>query len=284
MDWQIRIALIIAGIGLIGFIFYDYSRRKKIQNEKQRLIEKMRASAEQLDSQGFDINGVGNVRKSEEEAHASSTDIRELNEVTENTAKVSTNQNVTDQNVIGQSVTNRRETTEITKQSPTEQMHLNDLDEQSKADTNATEITHDLVISLILRALPDQVYQGKDFMPLLLSQGMRHGDMGIFHRHTGNAGKVGKVIYSVANAINPGTIDINNIEAFETPAFAFFMTLPGPVDPLFAFEGMVKTMRLLQQELGGQILDETRSVYTEQTHQHKLDMLQDYITKSSLKQ
>ena len=279
MDWQIRIALIIAGIGLIGFIFYDYSRRKKIQNEKQRLIERMRASAGQLDSQGFDINGVGNVRKSEEETQTRSTDNGELNKVTENTAKVVTNQSITIQDN-----SNQCETTEVTKKSPTEQMDLSDLDEQSKTDTIDSEATHDLVISLILRALPEQVYQGKDFMPLLLSQGMRHGDMGIFHRHTGNAGKVGKVIYSVANAINPGTFDINNIETFETPAFAFFMTLPGPAEPLFAFEGMVKTMRLLQQELGGQILDETRSVYTEQTHQHKLDMLQDYITKSSLKQ
>ncbi|MCW9015693.1 MAG: hypothetical protein OQJ89_01880, partial [Kangiellaceae bacterium] len=63
MDWQLRIALIIVGLGIIGFIVYDFNRRKKVNKDKQRLISQMRQSADQIDSAGFDINGVGNVRK-----------------------------------------------------------------------------------------------------------------------------------------------------------------------------------------------------------------------------
>lgn len=250
MDWQIRIALIIAGIGVIGFIVFDYTRRKKIQAEKKRLIDKMRASAEHVDSLGFDANGVGTVRKSSEAI--ADDDLQET-----------------------------------PKASPTEQMDLADFnDENDISDSeNTANKDPEHVISLILKADTDCVYRGQDFMPLLLSQGLRHGEMGIFHRHShSTSGKPGATLYSIANAINPGTFDIANIENFETPAFAFFMALPGPKDPIFAFDAMVKTIKLLKQELGGQILDETKSVYTEQTHQHKLDSLQEYLTKASLKQ
>ena len=120
-------------------------------------------------------------------------------------------------------------------------------------------------------------------MPLFLSQGLRHGEMGIFHRYALKGGKPAHLLYSLANAVKPGTFDIANIEKFSTPAFAFFMTLPGPQDPVAAYEGMVKTIRMLKQELGGQILDESKSVYTEQTHQHQVEQIKAYVTKKSLK-
>jgi len=58
--------------------------------------------------------------------------------------------------------------------------------------------------------------------------------------------------------------------------------VPGPKDPMIAYEGMVKTIKLLKQELDGQILDETKSVFTEQTYHHQKDVLQDYLTKKSI--
>ena len=70
MDWQIRMALIIAGIGVISFIFYDYNRRKKNQGQKQRLIDQMRSSADQVDRAGFDMTGVGSARKASDELNS----------------------------------------------------------------------------------------------------------------------------------------------------------------------------------------------------------------------
>jgi cell division protein ZipA len=300
MDWQIRIALIILGIGVIGFIFYDYNRRKKNQNQKQRLIDQMRESADQVDRLGFDFTGVGNVRKasdelntedSESEMHENvSTSASEL--VAEPIAKFEYEsqavQNV-DTNAsrfeagIADSNTDETMLESVGKprviSSPTEQMSLADLaDEQAEVDLNAEP---DLVFSLILKATEGTCYKGHDFMPILLSQGLRHGDMGIFHRLMGQ-GKNATVLYSVANAINPGTFDIKNIQNFETPAFAFFMTVPGPKDPMIAYEGMVKTIKLLKQELNGQILDETKSVFTEQTYRHQKDVLQQYLIKKKI--
>jgi cell division protein ZipA len=298
MDWQIRIALIILGIGVISFIYYDFNRRKKNQNQKQRLIDQMRQSADQVDGHGFDFTGVGNARKASDELNSEDYIVETTetysHSVTEpsasfesDTQSAQTNQveqpfqndsqsfsSESDETSAGEAVSKPR-----SKNSPTEQMDLAALaDEQVDFDPNAEP---DLVFSLILKAKDGSTYKGHDFMPILLSQGLRHGDMGIFHRHMGQ-GKTATVLYSVANAINPGTFDIKNIQNFETPAFAFFMTVPGPQDPMMAFEGMVKTINLLKQELDGQILDETKSVFTEQTYRHQKDVLQDYLTKKKI--
>lgn len=263
MDWQLRIALIIVGLGIIGFIVFDFNRRKKINKDKQRLINQMHHSADQVDSAGFDINGVGSVRKvaddpliSEENDSSQIALEREL-EATQQTQK---------SDVVAEPVP---ESIATEKASPTgNQMSLDGFAEP------------EMVCSLILKAKEGEAFKGKDFMPLLLSQGLRHGEMGIFHRHSGASGKPGPVMYSVANAVKPGIFELTNIEVFETPAFAFFMMLPGPKDPVVAYEGMVKTMKMLKQELGGQILDESKSVYTEQTHQHQLDKIREYVIRA----
>ena len=274
MDWQLRIALIVIGILVIGYIVFDYNRRKKSNADKQRLIDQMHASADHVDSTGFDITGVGNARKAGEPGLSEFDENEQTNSLAE---------------------TQIRKPHRTTNPAPTEQLNLNAVadtkqsssvsqEKEQQAETVEQEsVEPELVISLILKAEAGDSFKGKDFMPLLLSQGLRHGDMGIFHRHSGASGKPGPIMYSVANAINPGTFDLKNIEVFETPAFAFFMTLPGPIDAIASFEGMVKTIRLLKNELGGQILDQSKSVYTEQTYQHHRDSLREYVAKTSVK-
>jgi len=290
MDWQIRIALIIVGIGIISFIIFDYNRRKKSQIQKQRLIDQMRESAGQVDGMGFDITGVGSARKtSEQSANPVVSSETKNSSLVEEEISVSdptySNPQLSESSKIETPLPDELLKTDEplptkarSKTSPTEQLGFDDLTESDHENNNTDP---DLVFSLVLKANEDAAFKGNDFMPIFLSQGLRHGDMGIFHRHQGV--KSSSVLYSVANAINPGTFDIQNIENFETPAFAFFMTVPGPTDPMMAFEGMVKTIKLLKQELGGQILDQSKSVFTEQTYQHQRDLLQNYLTKASIR-
>jgi cell division protein ZipA len=267
MDWQLRIALIVIGALVIGFIVFDYNRRKKAQAEKQRLIEQMHSAAKQSDGSGFDNTGVGNVRRVKVEPQMTADDPQTSSPVKADKAPAS--------------VVKREATSRQAKPSPNKQMKFAALKDSQAEDMPAQ--APEMVISLILKAAEGKSYKGSDFMPLLLSQGLRHGEMGIFHRHAGGSGKPGPIMYSVANAIKPGTFDLKNIQSFETPAFAFFISLPGPVEAVAAFEGMVKTIRMLKDELGGQILDESKSVYTEQTYQHQLDQLREYLTKASVK-
>ena len=271
MDWQLRIALIIVGLGIIGFIVYDFNRRKKLNKDKQRLINQMRQSADQIDSAGFDITGVGSARKVTDDPliseHDDSAPIVEENgsqgikqpQQADVVAEAEPEPEPEPEPIVAENVTQGGA-----------QMSLDGFSEP------------EMVCSLILKAKEGEAFKGKDFMPLLLSQGLRHGEMGIFHRHSGASGKPGPVMYSVANAVKPGTFELSNIEVFETPAFAFFMMLPGPKDAVVAYEGMVKTMKMLKQELGGQILDETKSVYTDQTHQHQLEKIREYLTRANI--
>ncbi|MGX5202083.1 cell division protein ZipA [Aliikangiella sp. IMCC44632] len=268
MDWQIRIALIIVGVALIGFIVYDFQRRKKLQQEKDNLIQKMRQTADQVDDSGFDFTGVGSVRKAGE-SESKTVSAGTLSSASQDAAP---SRAEPQPNSKQESVSQHKSSPPV--QTPTEQLDLG-VEDKPVSDP-------DLVFSLIVKAKEGSTFLGQDFMPLLLSQGLRHGEMGIFHRHSGAAGKPGPVMYSLANAINPGTFDLKDIERFETPAFAFFMTVPGPSDAAQAYENMVKTARLLKQELDGQILDESKSVFTEQTYQHHLETLKTYLAKRAI--
>ena len=274
MDWQIRIALAVVGLVLVGYIFYDFSKKKKLRTENQKLKRQFGNINNQVDSAGFDLSGVGTARPVSDELTDGETDSGPaLGQPIESYLAET-------QEASGQKI----EKTTVSEP----QLQNNDFFESDKQDDSHTDnrindgesnIEPELVFSLILQASDGQSYKGKDFLPIFLSQGLRHGDMGIFHRHKSAGANPGPVLFSLANAIAPGIFSINNLEAFETPAFALFMTLPGPDDAQVAYDAMVKTIRLLKSELGGQILDESKAMYSEQIHNHRLDTIQEYVRK-----
>jgi cell division protein ZipA len=91
--------------------------------------------------------------------------------------------------------------------------------------------------------------------------------MQFFHRYESANGD-GAVQFSVANILNPGTFDLDNIDSFESPGVSFFMCVPGPANPLQAYDFMVETAQCLVKNLDGELLDETRSAMTKQTLEH----------------
>jgi cell division protein ZipA len=270
MDWQIRIALAIVGLVLIGYIFYDFSKKKKLQKDNQKLKRQFSNINDQVDSTGFDPSGVGTARQVN-------------GELADDTAKKTappTGQSVdsflaNNEQARQQSTTNNR----INEPQPENKDFFQSEKNSDELNESESKIEPEIVFSLILQASNGQTFKGKDFLPIFLSQGLRHGEMGIFHRHKNAGANPGPVLFSLANAISPGTFSINNLESFETPAFALFMTLPGPDDAQVAYDVMVKTVRLLKTELGGEILDESKAKYSEQTHSHRLDTIQKYSRK-----
>ncbi|TDG13899.1 cell division protein ZipA [Seongchinamella unica] len=117
-------------------------------------------------------------------------------------------------------------------------------------------------------------FKGEDILHILLACDLRFGDMNFFHRHEFEAGK-GAIQFSVANMMQPGVFDIDNMADFNTPGLVFFLTLPGPEDMMKAFDYMLETAQAVARNLGGDVLDESRSVLTKQTLEHSRQQIRD---------
>lgn len=122
-----------------------------------------------------------------------------------------------------------------------------------------------LVINVVARETDG--FKGPALLQNILESGLRFGEMDIFHRHESMAGN-GEVLFSMANALKPGTFDLDDIEGFNTRAVSFFLGLPGPRHPKQAFDVMVAAARKLAHELNGELKDDQRSVMTAQTIEH----------------
>ena len=117
-------------------------------------------------------------------------------------------------------------------------------------------------------------FKGEDILHILLACDLRFGDMSFFHRHEFEAGR-GAIQFSVANMMQPGVFDIDNMSDFNTPGLVFFLTLPGPEDMMKAFDYMLETAQAVARNLGGDVLDESRSVLTKQTLEHSRQLIRD---------
>lgn len=84
----------------------------------------------------------------------------------------------------------------------------------------------------------------------LAARGLRFGARRIYHRFEGD-----HAIFSVASLVKPGAIDPAEAEGFATPGLSVFMTLPGPLRPVAAFQDMLDTARGLARALNAELYD-----------------------------
>jgi cell division protein ZipA len=136
-----------------------------------------------------------------------------------------------------------------------------------------------IVLSVVMPA--NQQIFGAALLPSLLTLGLKYGEMNIFHRHEDNAGK-GKVTFSLANIMNPGSFDLDTMENFATPGVSLFMTLPNAGNSLVVFEQMLNAAKQLAQEFNAQVIDDKRNIMTKQTEQHYLDKIREFDRKSRI--
>lgn len=138
------------------------------------------------------------------------------------------------------------------------------------------------VFVIHVKAPKDHYFYGSDLLELILSHGLRFGEMDIFHRHTGNDGE-GPVLFSMANMVKPGTFDLYAFEAFSTVGLSFFLTLPTVLDHhMDAFDMMLGAAKDIADTLGGELNDEQRSVLTGQTIEHYRERIRDFSRRQQL--
>ena len=136
------------------------------------------------------------------------------------------------------------------------------------ADTGGQEL---LVINVV--AASGEEFAGEALLAAIRAQGLRYGEMKIFHRldpHTG------ETQFSVANLLEPGYFDLAEIGGFVSPGIVFFLQLPGPANPSDALEAMIRITRSIAEELGAVLKDENMSALTGQTVEHYRERVADY--------
>lgn len=120
------------------------------------------------------------------------------------------------------------------------------------------ELPVDLIVSLYVVAREGETFHGGDIAVAAEKAGLRYGAMHIFHRLVDGRPDAAPV-FSMANMVKPGHFDMARIGELETPGVSFFITLPGPLPALDAWDMMLPTAQRIAELLGGEVLDEDRN-------------------------
>ncbi|MEO5624785.1 MAG: cell division protein ZipA [Dokdonella sp.] len=128
------------------------------------------------------------------------------------------------------------------------------------------------IVTLFVAARAGESMAGSDVVVAAEKAGMQFGDMGIFHRPV-----LGRVVegpvFSMANMVKPGSFDMSQLDTVRTPGVTLFMTLPGPLPALDAWEMLLPTAQRLAELLDAQVLDEGRNALGRQRIAHIRDEL-----------
>ena len=152
------------------------------------------------------------------------------------------------------------------------------------ADANGRPATPREVLEVIvvhMIAPSGARFPGRDLLQHLLEQGLRFGEMNIFHCHQ-NGPDGAELLFSMANAVEPGTFDIDEMEKQQFAGVTFFLKLPGPSRPVEALDRMLDVVRHLAKTLDGELRDEQRSVLTPQTMEHLRQRVQEFDRRQRL--
>lgn len=133
----------------------------------------------------------------------------------------------------------------------------------------------DKIVTIYVAARAGEKLRGPDIVVAAEKAGLTYGHMNVFHRLVDGHPERGPV-FSVANIMKPGSFDMATIQELETPAIAFFLTLPAPASALDAWDMMQPTAERMADLLGGVVLDESRNALSRQRVQGIRDELRAY--------
>ncbi|WP_166207643.1 cell division protein ZipA [Cognatiluteimonas telluris] len=131
------------------------------------------------------------------------------------------------------------------------------------------------IVTLYIAARAGAKLKGPDIVVAAEKAGLVYGHMNVFHRLVEGHPERGPV-FSVANIMKPGSFDMASIQSLETPAIAFFLTLPAPIAALDAWDTMLPTAERMAELLDGVLLDESRNAIGRQRIAHLRDELRAY--------
>jgi cell division protein ZipA len=118
------------------------------------------------------------------------------------------------------------------------------LNEPRPAATEPPSTLQKIVALRLVSATGDRI-DGGQLRAALEAEGMRFGKYSIFHRQRAD----GKAIYSAASLLEPGSFDLDRMDAERYPGISMFAVFPGPIEAPEVFEELLATARRLADRL-----------------------------------
>ncbi len=295
MEFDFRLLLVVAGVGLIGYVAWDSWRNRARNHYKFKLESSLPPEPpEHPDRTGFNQDGVGRprVRGYGDPGYAERTEPGD-------------SLRGADDDVAGP-------VRQVPARTPAAQAPVEpsfgepsvEMPSQRPAAAASRGVTPDLfgnddvgpvrssgrretrnerparkpepdVIALMVLAGEGQLFRGTDLVPCMLEHDLRFGEMDIFHRHA-DAGGQGPILFSVANALKPGTFDPDNLMDFSSAGISMFMQLPGPQDPRAAYNLMLATAEQIARDMGGEVRDAARRPLGTEVRLRHQELLAEY--------
>jgi cell division protein ZipA len=126
---------------------------------------------------------------------------------------------------------------------------------------------YEKIIMLYLAAKSGQTISGAELALATEKVGLNYGHHNIYHRLS-ESSRSNEPVFSMANVIQPGYFDLSQIDSLQTPGVSFFMTLPGPVTAVQAWDTMLPIAERMAQLLDGVLLDSDRNALGRQRILH----------------
>ena len=159
-------------------------------------------------------------------------------------------------------------------------------DVEEKTASSAEEVPAELrpeeILIVNIMAKNNEAISGKSLLDVFSTEGLKYGQMGIFHRHLNNDGD-GPVVYSIANIVEPGSFNFAEMKNETTPGVCIFLSLPTAGSAISAYDDMIDTARTISAKLGCELSDENRSILTKQTIEHGRQRVIEFERKNKLR-
>ena len=119
-----------------------------------------------------------------------------------------------------------------------------------------------IVLNVLAKAQP---FDGGDLLEMFLRNGIKFGEMNIFHR-VDPVSKLNQ--FSIASVTEPGTFDLRSMDEATFKGLCFFMRMPCAGQATKVFSDMLNVAEKLATKLDGEVCDEQYNRLTRQSTEH----------------
>ncbi|KEY91732.1 cell division protein [Candidatus Photodesmus blepharus] len=250
---ELRLVLIIVGLlAIMALLFHGYWSSKQQEKIKVKLNPKLpnRLGAKRNKPQKkLSKTLVFDLKKLHKERKEPSFGVIENTEITP----------------LLRGISSKYCSTTVPKASDFQKETLNVSSYSSRIDKillpNTSSKSQSEVIVLNVHCLEEELFVGTTLFDSLEKNGLFYGEMGIFHCYMPSS-EMGKSLFSVANMMKPGAFKCDDLSNFTTRGISLFMILPCFGRAEKNFELMLKTAQRIANDLGGNVLDDTRNLIT----------------------